>query len=78
MEQILEKVIAIVEETLDVEDVTARSHMQDDLGISSLDFYELLTNLEMEFSIRIPEKVLAEVDTVMDIANEVQRIMEKA
>ena len=41
MNEILEKVIKLVEETLDVEDVTAETLMQDDLGIESLEFYEL-------------------------------------
>lgn len=77
MNEILEKVIKLVEETLDVEDVTAETLMQDDLGIESLEFYELLSNLEMAFRIKIPEKILSNVETVDDIAYEVEKILEK-
>ncbi len=78
MEMIIEQVIEIVKETMDVSEVTPDTMMQDDLGISSLEFYELLNNLEIEFGIKIPEKILSNVETVEDIANEVSRIMENA
>ena len=51
--------------------------MQDDLHIESLDFYSLLANLEKQFRIRIPERVLAEVETVGDIVDEVMNIQNK-
>lgn len=78
METIIEQVIKIVEETLDASEVTPDTMMQDDLGITSLGFYELLNNLEVEFGIKIPEKILSNVETVEDIANEVSRIMGNA
>ena len=76
-QEILEKVIEIVEEIMEVEDVTEDTHMQEDLEIESMNFYELLGRLEDDFHIRMPEKVLAEVDTVQDIAEEVERILNK-
>ena len=76
-QEILEKVIEIVEEIMEVEDVAEDTHMQEDLGIESMNFYELLGRLEDDFHIRMPEKVLAEVDTVQDIANEVERILNR-
>lgn len=76
-QEILEKVIEIVEEIMEVENVAENTHMQEDLGIESMNFYELLGRLEDDFHIRMPEKVLAEVDTVQDIANEVERILNR-
>ena len=76
-QEILEKVIEIVEEIMEVEDVAEDTHMQEDLGIESMNFYELLGRLEDDFHIRMPEKVLAEVDTVQDIADEVERILNR-
>ncbi len=77
MNDILGKIISIVEETLDVNSVTADTLMQEDLGIESLEFYELLSNLEMAFRIKIPEKILSNVETVDDIAYEIEKILEK-
>lgn len=77
MEEILEKVIEIVKETMDVKDVFEDTLMADDLGISSLEFYELLNNLEAEFGIKVPERILSNVETVEDIAIEVNKLLER-
>lgn len=76
-DEILSNVIEIVEEVLEESNVTAESHMQDDLEIESLEFYELLGALENGFRIKMPEKILAGVDTVEDIAIEVERLMKR-
>lgn len=76
-DEILSEVIEIVEEVLEESDVTAESHMQDDLEIESLEFYELLGALENGFRIKMPEKILAGVETVEDIAIEVERILKR-
>lgn len=47
----------------------------DDLGLESLQIYTMLSDLEILFSIRIPEKVLMRVDTVQDMVNEIQKIL---
>lgn len=74
-EEILDKVIDVIEEVLETQDVTGKTQMLEDLEIESLEFYELLGSLENAFRIKIPEKILAGVDTVEDIADEVERIM---
>ena len=76
-DQVLEQVIEVVEKTLKVKDIDEDTYMQDDLHIESLDFYSLLANLEKQFRIRIPERVLAEVETVGDIVDEVMNIQSK-
>lgn len=76
-DEILSNVIEIVEEVLEESNVTAESHMQDDLEIESLEFYELLGALENGFRIKMPEKILAGVETVEDIAIEVERLMKR-
>ena len=77
MDEIIAKVIKIVEDTMDVEGVTPQTHMIDELAIESLEFYDLLNNLETAFRIKMPEKVLINVETVDDIAYEVEKILEK-
>ncbi|MCR4930073.1 MAG: acyl carrier protein [Lachnospiraceae bacterium] len=75
--EVTEQVIEVVEKTLKVKDIDEDTYMQDDLHIESLDFYSLLANLEKQFRIRIPERVLAEVETVGDIVDEVINIQSK-
>lgn len=76
-EEILDQVIEVVEKTLRVSDIDEDTFMQDDLHIESLDFYSLLANIEKQFRIRMPERILANVETVGDIADEVETILAK-
>jgi len=74
---ILDEVIEIVKDVMETDEVDADTLMEDDLEIASLEFYELLSRLEKKFSIKMPEKVLSNVETVDDIAYEVETIMKK-
>lgn len=76
-DEVLNQVIEVIEKTLKVKDIDEDTYMQDDLHIESLDFYSLLANLEKQFRIRIPERVLAGVETVGDIVDEVMDIRSK-
>lgn len=76
-DEILDQVIEVVEKTLRVSDIDEDTYMQDDLHIESLDFYSLLANIEKQFRIRMPERILANVETVGDIADEVETILAK-
>ena len=60
---------------MDVEEVDLDSSLMGDLELESLQIYELLSELEAVFSIRIPERVLLRVDTVQDLACEIEKIM---
>ena len=76
-DEVIEQVIEVTEKTLKVKDIDEDTYMQDDLHIESLDFYSLLANLEKSFGIRIPERVLARVETIGDIADEIVEIKAK-
>ncbi|MGP1348265.1 MAG: acyl carrier protein [Stomatobaculum sp.] len=77
-DEVIEKVIEIVKDVVDIDDeLTAESDMQEDVGIDSLDFYNLLGRLESDFKIRMPERVLAKTQTIEDIAAAVMNILEK-
>ncbi len=76
-EEILDGVIEVVCEVMKVSDIDEDTYMQDDLHIESLDFYTLLAKLEKKFKIHIPERILAAVETVGDIADEVEAILDK-
>lgn len=65
----LEKITSILEEQLgiDVTGVTEETSFTDDLRIDSLDLFEVVTALEDEFEIEIPQEELDSVKTVGDV-----------
>lgn len=67
-EKILEKVIAVFATMADTdEEITADSELMEDLNISSMDILMLMTSLEEEFKISIPEKEIRKMVTVGDV-----------
>ncbi len=67
----LEKIAAILEEKLDIDPgkVTEDASFKDDLGIDSLDLFDLVMNLEEEFGIEIPSEDLENLTTVGAMMN---------
>ncbi|MDE5802747.1 MAG: acyl carrier protein [Lachnospiraceae bacterium] len=65
----LEKVIAIIEEQLNLDgaDITESTSFKDDLGADSLDLFELVMALEEEFGTEIPSEDLEKIVTVGDV-----------
>lgn len=65
----LEKVIAIIEEQLNLDgaDITESTSFKDDLGADSLDLFELVMALEEEFGTEIPSEDLEKIATVGDV-----------
>ncbi|WP_028519816.1 acyl carrier protein [Ruminococcus flavefaciens] len=72
---IFEKLKDIIAEQLSVEadEVTMDSNIQDDLGADSLDVVDLITTIEDEFDISIPDEAVEEIKTVGDIVNYVEK-----
>jgi acyl carrier protein len=67
----LEKLIAIIEERLNVEgtEVTVDSNFKEDLKADSLDLFELVMALEEEFGIEIPSEKLESFTTVGSVVD---------
>ena len=59
---------------LSVEKVTADAKIVDDLGADSLDVVELLSRLEDEFGITIPDEDVENLVTVGDVAAELEKL----
>ena len=72
----LEKIQEMLAEALglSVEKVTAEAKIVDDLGADSLDVVELLSRLEDEFGIIIPDEDVEGLITVADVANELEKL----
>lgn len=62
----LEKLIEIVEEQLNVEgkEITEKTNFKEDLGVDSLDLFELVMALEEAYGIEIPSDDLENISTV--------------
>ena len=59
--------------------IKSESKLIDDLGADSLDAMEIITALEEQFGIAIPDEEATEIKTVGEIINLVnQKILEKA
>ncbi|MBE6862545.1 MAG: acyl carrier protein [Ruminococcus sp.] len=72
---IFEKLKDIIVDQLGVDEaaVTMEANIQDDLGADSLDVVDLITTLEDEFDVSIPDEAVEEIKTVGDIVNYVEK-----
>lgn len=72
---IFEKLKDIIAEQLsvDADQVTPEANIQDDLGADSLDIVDLITTIEDEFDVNIPDEAVEEIKTVNDIVNFVEK-----
>ncbi len=74
-EQVLSELKKILEKIGVEEEIVPEASLMDDLGLESLQIYEMLSDLETVLKIRIPERVLMRVETVQDMAEEVLKIL---
>ena len=72
----LEKIQAMLAEALNisVEKVTPDAKIVDDLGADSLDVVELLSQLEEEYGIIIPDDEAENLVTVADVAAAIEKL----
>ena len=72
----LEKVQEMLAEALNLplNKVTPDAKIVEDLGADSLDIVELLSRLEDEFGVTIPDEDVENLKTVADVANELEKI----
>lgn len=72
----LQKVQEMLAEALNlsVEQVSADAKIVEDLGADSLDVVELLSRLEDEFGITIPDEDVESLVTVADVAAELEKL----
>ena len=69
-----EKIIALTAEHLgiDADSISETSSFKEDLGVDSLDLFELVMELEEEFGIEIPFEDLENLATVADVAKYIE------
>lgn len=57
--------------------ITAHSQLVRDLGLDSLQSFEMVSDLEDHFNITIPMDLFQDVQTLEDVARAVQRVIER-
>ena len=72
----LEKIKAIIAEVLniDADSITADTTFVDDLGIDSLDFFQILIDLEETYDIHIDQQEAEEIVTIGDAVETLRRV----
>ena len=72
----LEKIQEMLAEELNLpaSKVTADAKIVEDLGADSLDVVELLSRLEDEFGVTIPDEDVENLVTIRDVANELEKL----
>ena len=72
---VFEKLKDIIVDQLGVEkdDVAMDANLQEDLGADSLDIVDLITTIEDEFELSIPDEAVENIKTVGDIVNYIEK-----
>ena len=72
----LEKIQAMLAEALNlpIEKIVPEAKIVEDLGADSLDLVELLSQLEDEYGITIPDEEVESLITVADVAAELEKL----
>jgi len=70
----LEKIIEIMQDVCEIEDeITPESRFAEDFGISSLEMFKLMTEIEYEFDVTISTRKLQKIRTVGDLMDELSK-----
>lgn len=71
---ILEKVKEIIAKQIgvEVEELNVSASLTDDLGIDSLEIFEIVMSLEEEFDVEIPNEDIENIKTIQEISNYVE------
>lgn len=59
--------------SVDEEKITMEANITEDLGADSLDVVDLISVIEDEFDLEIPEEAVDSIKTVGDIANYIEK-----
>ena len=70
----LEKLIEIMRDVCEIEaDITPESRFVEDFGLSSLDMFKLISEVEETFDVSINTRRLQKIRVVSDLVNELDK-----
>ena len=68
----LEKIVKIMRDVCEIEDeITPESRFVEDFGLSSLEMFHFISEIEEEFDVSIPTRKLQGICSVADLMNEI-------
>lgn len=71
-QDVLKKIIELFYTISEAEEISAESELIEDLDLSSMDVMFLISSLEEEFHISVPEKEIRKMVTVGDVVQIIQ------
>ena len=75
--EILIKVVDVFAPMADTEDeITEESELIEDLGISSMDVLFLVSSLEAEFKVKVPQKLVRKMVTIGDVVEILESLIQ--
>lgn len=74
-ENILNRVIELFSTMSEVDEINEDSELIEELGISSMDVLFLISSLEEEFKIKVPEKEIRKMVTIGDVVAVVENLI---
>ena len=70
----LERIIEIMRDVCEIEDeITPQSRFVEDFGLSSLEMFQFISEIEEEFDVSIPTRKLQGIRSVADLMNELNK-----
>lgn len=76
-EQVMEELKGLIYEISDEEAIEGTDNIIEDLGLASIDIFNLLGEIEIKFNIRISERVLKDIETVNDFVEVICQNLKK-
>ena len=67
-----EKIIDIIKNATDIENIEMDSNLMDDLELSSLEIFTMFSDIEDEFGIKIPTDEIETISSIEDIVRIVE------
>ena len=67
-----EKIIDIIKNATDIENIEMDSNLIDDLELSSLEIFTMFSDIEDEFGIKIPTDEIEKISSIEDIVRIVE------
>lgn len=74
-EELLGRVIELFGTMTEADEITEDSEIMEDLEINSMDVLFLISSLEAEFGIKVPEKAIRKMVTVGDVVEIVEGLL---
>ena len=75
-EDILQRVIELFSTMTEAEEVTEDSELIDDLDISSMDVLFLISSMEEEFHVKVPEREIRKMVTIGDVTEIIESLIQ--